>query len=154
MRLANRLRWSLPLLALAVAFVIGGTQAFAQSAPIRVVMVDNDDHDPYPAAVGVGYYAFGPDHFTVFQGQPVVFESPSGNLFPHTVSSISWTGRAPYVDLATGQLFNSSPTPADNIRPGDSWTLDTSSLPPAQYLYYCAIHPWMVGTFTVQPSVT
>ena len=33
--------------------------------------------------------------------------------------------------------------------PGSSFVLDTSTLDAGQYVYYCTIHPWMVGTFTV-----
>jgi len=80
------------------------------------------------------------------------FDNPAGNNFPHTVTSITWTGQAPDRTLASGQAFNSSPTRADYIMPGSSYILDTSTLMPGQYLYYCAIHPWMVGTFTVTPA--
>jgi plastocyanin len=40
------------------------------------------------------------------------------------------------------------------IQPGNTWTLDTSTLeaPSGQYTYYCWLHPWMVGNFTVMPA--
>jgi plastocyanin len=118
---------------------------------MHVMMVDNDAQ-PYPAAVGVGYYAFAPVHITVAQGQQIVFDNPSTNLRPHTVTSLSWTGRSPYRDLQVGTAFDSSPATDDVITPGSSWTLDTSALDPDQYTYYCTVHPWMTGTFTVVPA--
>jgi hypothetical protein len=53
--------------------------------------------------------------------------------------------------LTHGAAFDSSPTREEVLMPGSSWSLDTSSLEAAQYLYYCWLHPWMVGSITVSP---
>src|SRR5207249_4883363 len=79
---------------------------------------------------------------------------PAGNTYPHTVTSITWTGMAPTRTLTSGLLFDSSPTREQYLLPGDSFTLDTTTLDPGQYLYYCTLHPWMVGSITVAPAET
>jgi plastocyanin len=103
--------------------------------------------DPY-----TGTWSFAPSHLYVRQGTPVEFDNPSTNSFPHTVTSLTWSGSPTNRTLASGTLFNSSPTNAEFIRPGGSWTLDTSSLTPGLYVFYCSLHPWMSGTITVAPA--
>lgn len=114
----------------------------------RVIMYDNDGQfnfvDP-----GTGEWTFAPSHVEVAQGEPIVFENPASNKRPHAVVSIAAGGTPFDRTLTSGSLFNSSPTAADLIMPGNSWTLDTSSLEPAHYTYFCSLHPWMVGSFTV-----
>lgn len=38
---------------------------------------------------------------------------------------------------------------ASLLQPGSEFNLDTSELDAGQYTYYCTLHPWMVGAFTV-----
>ncbi|MHB8574774.1 MAG: cupredoxin domain-containing protein [Dehalococcoidia bacterium] len=117
----------------------------------RVVIVDGNDSFT-PGNDFLGNWGFAPGHVAVHQGETIEFDNSAGNAFPHTVTSITWTGAAPDRTLVSGDTFNSSPTKADYVMPGSSWVLDTSTLDPGQYVYYCAIHPWMVGTFTVEPA--
>ncbi len=116
----------------------------------RVYIFDNDGAfqggDP-----GTGEWGYYPGHIDVYQGEQIEFDSPASNKLPHTVTSITWTGSPPDRQLTAGTAFNSSPTRDQFITPGNSFVLDTSTLNPGQYLYYCAIHPWMVGTITVEP---
>jgi plastocyanin len=150
MRLATR-SVLIPVLA-AVAAAIG-LGALAQGRAIaynaRVEIIDNDASFRPAGGPGIGLWGFGPDHIAVTQGDPIVFDNPAGNRQSHTVTSLSWTGSSPYRTLDAGAKFDSSPTKDQAIAPGNSWTLDTSTLDPGQYTFYCTIHPWMVGTFTV-----
>ena len=114
----------------------------------RVVMIDNDGSFQ-PGDPGTGLWGFSPAHITVMQGEQIVFDNPASNFRPHTVTSISWSGMAPTRVLESGTQFDSSPTREMLVQVGQSWTLDTTNLGPAHYVYYCTLHPWMVGTFTV-----
>lgn len=99
-----------------------------------------------------GEWGFAPAHIAVPQGTQIEFDNPASNNFPHTVTSIAWSGTAPDRTLDSGTQFNSSPTKDAYIMPGGSYILDTSTLDPGQYDFYCTIHPWMVGTLTVEPA--
>ena len=55
-------------------------------------------------------------------------------------------------NLVAGAKFNPSPTREELVTPGNSWTLDTSTLDARNYAYYCRIHPWMVGQVAVMPE--
>jgi len=141
-----------------VTFVLGGGSSPRQTVraqqvkdTARVLVVDSNAS----FAAGneyLGGWGYAPAHVMVQQGEPIEFDNPAGNFFPHTVVSISWSGTAQDRSLASGQQFNSSPTREQYITPGGSWVLDTSTLDAGQYVYYCSIHPWMVGTFTVAPT--
>jgi plastocyanin len=124
-------------------------QRHATAFTPRVTIIQNDAQFSPADAEGVGQWSYAPDHLAVMQGEQIEFDNPATNSFPHTVTSITWTGMAPARTLASGQAFDSSPTRETYIQPGQSWTLDTSTLMPGQYLYYCTIHPWMAGSFTV-----
>lgn len=103
-------------------------------------------------AAGIEYegaWGFGPEHVQVTQGEPIEFDSSSSNNYPHTVTSITWSGTPNDRTLISGAAFNSTPSADMRLMPGSSFTLDTSSLNPGQYVYYCTIHPWMVGTISV-----
>jgi plastocyanin len=152
MRLPTRVLRALPIVALPVALLVGSLAAQAQPVAIHVVMVDNSGPGNPPGGTGQGYYSFAPQHIVVSQGQPIIFDNPSTSRWPHSVESITWSGTVPYRNLEVGTAFDSSPEGSPNVSPGESWTLDTSALNPGQYLYYCALHPWMVGTFTLQPA--
>mgnify|MGYP001292099372 CR=1 FL=1 len=115
----------------------------------RVTVVQNDSGLTPTDAEGLGQWTFAPAHLTVTQGEPIEFDNPATSTAPHTVTSITWSGMAPTRTLASGEKFDSSPTRDLLIMPGQSWTLDTSTLDPGQYLYYCTLHPWMTGSFTV-----
>jgi plastocyanin len=151
----RRTVWAI-VMALAGILVAGTLALSAQAqqpsvATHRVVISDNGGSF-MPGDPATGQWAFAPGHIQVTKGQSIEFVNPAGNAQPHTVTSITWSGRPPNRTLTHGAAFDSSPTVMDILRPGNSWTLDTSSLDAGQYLYYCWLHPWMVGTITVMPE--
>ena len=134
----------------AVALILG--LSWLAPAPVlaagtSVVMFDSDTPSPPVFDAGQGWWSYAPYHVQVARGEPIMFNSPSTNKFPHTVTSIT-RGEAPGTFVA-GTAFDSSPDPSTRINPGESWTLDTSSLAPGHYAYYCRVHLWMLGSFTV-----
>jgi plastocyanin len=136
----------LPALALIV-----GLSWFAPApvlaAGADVVMFDNDTPSPPVFAAAQGWWSYAPYHVQVARGEPIAFHSPSTNKFPHTVTSMT-RGEAPGTFVA-GVAFDSSPDPSTRINPGESWTLDTASLNPGHYAYYCRLHLWMLGSVTI-----
>jgi len=124
-------------------------QHLATAYTPRVTIVQNDAGFTPADADGLGEWTFAPSHLEVTQGEQIEFDNPATSTVPHTVTSITWSGMPPTRTLASGEKFDSSPTRDTLIQPGQAWTLDTSTLDPGQYVYYCTLHPWMVGTFTV-----
>ena len=157
--LSSRLRTA--ALGLGVATTILGAGIFAhndaaidaqQQGPARprVLMYDNDGTFQ-PGDAATGYWTFAPNHITVKKGESIEFVNPAGNKRPHTVTSISHTQGTSFPNLTFdwGTNFNSSTSRDNLIMPGGTYDLDTSEMNPGHYLYYCALHIWMVGTFTV-----
>jgi plastocyanin len=119
------------------------------------VTIFDSNSPPYNPIDGTtGGWGYAPNHVIVTQGQQIVFDNPASNFQPHTVTSLVFSqgdgGNS--TNVVAGTLFDSSPTRADRLAPGTSWTLDTSNLKPGQYEYYCSAHPWMLGSFTVLPA--
>ncbi len=137
-----------PALALAVGLAAPASPP-AIAATATVTIFDGDTATPPQFDPSQGWWSYAPYHVEVKRGEPVVFHNPSTNRFPHTVTSIT-RGEAPNT-LAAGARFDSSPDPSTRIQPGESWTLDTSSLDPGHYAYYCRLHLWMLGSVTVTP---
>jgi plastocyanin len=145
---------------LAGAVVLGGHTLLHTSATVQAQAVKDaprvtiyDSNVNFTAGnPAEGEWGFAPVHIAVTQGTPIQFDNPASNNFPHTVTSIGWSGTAPDRTLTSGVQFNSSPTKDAYIMPGGTFTLDTSALDPGQYDFYCTIHPWMVGTLTVEPA--
>jgi len=100
----------------------------------RVLIYDNGGTfmagDP-----ATGQWTFAPNHVAVTRGESIEFVNPMGNARPHTVTSITSSGQPPMRTLTHGAAFDSSPTMADVLRPGSTWTLETSALDAGQYLY-------------------
>jgi plastocyanin len=133
------------LLSLLVAVTgLGGGHVAAYTP--RVLMVDNDAPFAPAGNPGLGLWGFAPAHLAVYQGEALVFENPATNKRPHTVTSLTWGGTPTARTLESGTLFDST-----IVMPGNTFTLDTTPLPPGQYVYYCTLHPWMLGTVTVEP---
>ncbi len=127
------------------------TRTAAGLATPRVVIVDNDGtFQPGDAATGMWGYA--PAHIGVTKGEKITFDNPASNNRPHAITSISWTGNFAERKLESATQFDSSPTREALITPGNSFVLDTAEMNPGHYLYYCSIHPWMVGSFTVSAA--
>jgi plastocyanin len=116
----------------------------------RVTIVDSNVAFDATGIEKEGYWGFGPQHIDVHQGDQIEFDNPASNNYSHTVTSITWGGSPTARTLDSGTAFNSSPTSEESIMPGGSWMLDTTSLKPGQYVYNCTIHPWMVGTLSVE----
>ena len=116
-----------------------------------VTMLDNDARPPSQGfEPGQGLWGYGPEHVTVKKGEAVMFVNPETNRYPHTVTSISLTSDGAFAGmLASGARFDSSPARESLVQKGTSWSLDTSTLDPGNYAYYCRIHPWMVAKLTV-----
>ena len=126
--------------------------AVAQNAPPRVIIYGNDGPFMPPGDPELGQWGYFPTHIDVRQGEQITFDTPAGNRRPHTVTSITCGGTNFARTLDSGTRFNSSPDQQSLLMSGGSWTLDTGTLDPGQYVYYCTLHPWMVGTFTVMPA--
>ena len=133
-------------LALVSVGLVAQPTAYAESQ--RVQIVDNEGvFNPIDARTGEWGYA--PMHVTVTKGDTITFFSPGDNRRPHSVTSIEFSSRNMEAQLSKAGLFNSSPDQAGLIRANGEWELTTENAEPGHYLYYCYLHPWMVGTITV-----
>jgi plastocyanin len=81
---------------------------------------------------------FDPDDLTVKKGQTILVDNV--DTMPHTVTN----GGGPS-DSTSGKIFDTS-----IINGGEYKVLETADVDPAKYDYYCTVHPYMVGTLTVQ----
>jgi plastocyanin len=136
--------------------LVGGAMWAASAAGVgaytpQVTMIDNDAPAPSRGFdLGQGYWGYGPEHIVVRKGEQVQFVNPDSNRYPHTVTSIkNGEGGAFAGTVDVGKDFDSSPSREALVQKGTSWTLDTSTLNPGNYAYYCRIHPWMVAKITV-----
>jgi cytochrome c oxidase subunit 2 len=85
-----------------------------------------------------GNPAYDPDPLTVTVGD--VVEVSNEDTVPHTATS----GTGPE-DAESGSQFDTS-----IIDAGATGQIDTTSLAPGDHPYYCSVHPYMLGTMTVQ----
>jgi len=85
-----------------------------------------------------GNPAYEPDPLTITAGDTV--EVSNQDTVPHTVTS----GTGPE-DAESGSQFDTS-----IIDAGATAQVDTASLATGDYPYYCSVHPYMLGTMTVQ----
>ena len=85
-----------------------------------------------------GNPAYEPDPLTITAGDAV--EVSNQDTVPHTVTS----GTGPE-DAESGSQFDTS-----IIDAGATAQVDTASLAAGDYPYYCSVHPYMLGTMTVQ----
>jgi plastocyanin len=150
--MAMRVRFVL-VAAVVAAAVAGGSlsaSGSASAATPRVLMYDNDGPLPNQGVdFWTGHWSFEPKHVTVLQGEQVVFDNPAGNTRPHNVVSIGSPGQPFPPAMEAGAAFSSGLTRESILRPGSTWTLDTSAVAPGHYGYFCSVHPWMVGSITV-----
>jgi plastocyanin len=115
----------------------------------HVTIYDNDAKLQPGQVPFTALWGFAPHQLVVTRGEKIVFENPTSNVLPHSVTSITWSGDGEERVLRSGARFNSSPTVETLLRPGDTFTLDTTDLAPGHYLFYCWPHPWMMGSFFV-----
>ncbi|HET6640052.1 MAG TPA: hypothetical protein VFG77_00420 [Nitrososphaeraceae archaeon] len=85
-----------------------------------------------------GNPSYDPDPLTVTAGD--VVEVSNEDTVPHTATS----GTGPE-DAESGSQFDTS-----IIDAGATGQIDTTSLAPGDHPYYCSVHPYMLGTMTVQ----
>jgi cytochrome c oxidase subunit II len=85
-----------------------------------------------------GNPAYDPDPLTVTAGD--VVEVSNQDTVPHTVTS----GSGPE-DPETGSQFDTS-----IIDAGATGQVETANLAAGEHPYYCSVHPYMLGTMTVQ----
>lgn len=152
MRVLGRLLASFILAGFMASGWIALAQPLAGASDHRVTIYDTTSPPYRPLDPETGFWGFGPSHITVVQGDKIVFDNPSTNSQPHTVTSLVFSqgDNGNFTNVAAGTLFDSSPGDRDTrIAPGSSWTLDTSTLQPGQFQYYCSAHPWALGSFTV-----
>ena len=152
MRFIRRLAF-VPALALAFGAAWAASAGSAVAYTPQVTIIDNDA----PAVnqgidAGQAFWGYGPDVLHVKKGEQVTFINAASNKRPHSVTSITPGGPSFENALTAGAKFDSSPTREALITPGNSWVLDTSTVDPGNYAYYCRIHPWMVGQLTVMPE--
>ncbi len=84
-----------------------------------------------------GNIPYLPQEISVEQGTLLVWVNE--DAVAHTVTSGSG-----FDDAEFGKLFDSS-----LINQGEEFVLDTSKLDPGTYQYFCTLHPFMVGSFTI-----
>ena len=137
--------------AAALVLTASASLAVTPSASAGEIMVQIVDMEApgVPGNAEQGSWGFSPFHVNAVKGDTITFMQSDNAFRPHTVTSISWTGQAPARELASAKIFDSSPSQAEYLQKGMTWTLDTSSLDPGHFLYYCTIHPWMVGTVSL-----
>lgn len=103
------------------------------------------DNDQFFA--GAGSWGFLARSLRVRQGTMVTITNDG--ILPHTATSYTETisfelgGRTLSISIPDGK-FDSGP-----LTPEQSYTLNTSSLSKGTYTYFCAIHPWMLGSLTL-----
>ncbi|HZT35949.1 MAG TPA: cupredoxin domain-containing protein, partial [Nitrososphaera sp.] len=85
-----------------------------------------------PGASAQNNPAFKPAHFAIAKGDAALWTNKDNT--PHTITSA----------VDNGQTFNSGIIPQ-----GKNYTLDTAKLAPGDYGYFCSLHPYMKGNFTV-----
>jgi plastocyanin len=137
--------------AAALALVASTVVSFTPSASAGEIMVMIVDMEApgVPGNPEQGSWGYSPFHVNAVKGDTIMFMQGENAFRPHTVTSITWTGQAPARELASAKTFDSSPSQAEYLQKGMSWTLDTAGLDPGQHVYYCTIHPWMVGTISL-----
>lgn len=141
-----------PVLALALGAYWQVSTPDIGAYTVTVTIYDNDA--PLPSGgfdPGQGWWNYAPSHVQVQQGEPIVFNNAASNRWPHTVTSLDRSGTSYAPTFTAGGRFDSSPDQASNVPVGGSWTLDTGSLPPGNYAYYCRLHAWMVASISVAP---
>ncbi len=71
-----------------------------------------------------------------------------------TGSTIVWTNDDTAVHTVTSAADAGATFDSSLISAGDTFKLDTSSLEPAKYDYFCMVHPWMTASFELGDVTT
>jgi plastocyanin len=81
---------------------------------------------------------YDPDELTVKKGETITVNN--ADTMPHTV-----TNGESGSDPNSGKLFDTS-----IINGGDSAELDTSTVDAGSHPFYCMVHPYMIGSLTIE----
>ena len=115
------------------------TSTGATTSPNAAAPASSGPSITIPAGAATpGNPAYAPDTLTLTKGD--VITVTNDDTVPHTVTS----GEGPQ-DPNAAKLFDTS-----IIMAAETAQVDTASLEPADYAYYCTVHPFMLGTITVQ----
>jgi plastocyanin len=85
-----------------------------------------------------GNPSYDPDSIMVKAGDTIAVENEDST--PHTV-----TNGKDATDPNMGKLFDTS-----IINAGDSGEIITTELQPGEYPFFCSVHPYMIGSMTLQ----
>ena len=107
----------------------GGAESPAAEAP-AVPPANTISATILPGSSAQGNPDYDPDPITIRQGDGVQWTNQDNA--PHTVTS------------RQEGVFDSS-----LINPADTWLLNSAEIAPAEYEYYCTLHPFMVATLVV-----
>ena len=78
-----------------------------------------------------------------------VFYDPENISVPKT-TTIEWINHDDVMHTVTSSLDFGETFDSGIIDPGNTFELDTTNLELGQYEYLCIVHPWMIGTITVE----
>ena len=110
------------------------------------VSIDHHQGDTGQFFSGSASWGFLPRSLAVKKGAQVTVTN--NGLIPHTFSSytvivpVQEGFKTLMIPISDG-VFNQT------LIPGQSWTLDTSTLNTGSYTYACLFHPWMKGVINV-----
>ena len=85
-----------------------------------------------------GSPAYKPDQLTVKKGNTILVDN--ADSMPHTVTNGKGAS-----DATSGKLFDTS-----IINGGEFKVLETTNVDAGAHPYYCTVHPYMIGTLTVE----
>ena len=117
----------------------GSNETAASSAPATPPATEAAATLTIPQGASVqGATYYEPDPLTIKAGDTIAVDNQ--DIAPHTV-----TNGKDAADPDMGNLFDTS-----IINAGESGELVTTDLEPGEYPYFCTVHPYMVGTLTVE----
>ncbi len=165
---ASRRCFSMKMRTLALGLMLILVSALAMIAPVEastgtISIRDLAHLTPDLKFNGSPSFGFRPTTATVQQGSIVTFTNIG--VAAHTVTSFHSRALpfpfAPFTLPVPDHIIDSSPTVpvftelhnfADQINPGQSFTLNTASLSVGTYMIFCKFHPWMLGALVVSLS--
>lgn len=141
----------IPLPFTVLALLIFTSPIHLAAAQPTISMVDVKTFDPQTFRFPGGQaFNYRPGIVTVSQGGTVQFVDRG--FEPHTVTSYTIKMDLPFegviisIPIPDGTFDSGIATP---IESGETWTLDTGSLAPGDYKYFCQFHPWMQAALRV-----
>ncbi|TMI53556.1 hypothetical protein E6H18_11725 [Candidatus Bathyarchaeota archaeon] len=120
--------------------------ASGTSSPSASVNIDHNQGSTTQFFSGSASWGYLPRDLAVKKGAQVAVTN--NGILPHTFSSytiaipVTEGFKTLIIPISDG-VFNQT------LVPGQSWTLDTSTLNTGTYTYACLFHPWMKGSINV-----